>query len=174
MSDEKSSGAKTAGFVIAGVLILIALLIYFLSNINIKKKDNNVSAVNTEVTTQVVTSVSTTETPSTTSTTEAQQTSDTNVSDSSSVNMLLVDSDKLDLNNEVITSNGIITDKTYFLEGTQLINRLTISVGKDGTTEDMNYYCSYSVLSSVEVNDVVCVDYTMVSENCYTIVSVYK
>lgn len=165
--EGKKSSYKVAGAVVAGVLILVALIIFGLSKIEITKKPKSTAQV---------------------SKTEVSQTSETSVSSSKkdevettvSVNpdyialVKIKSEDKLDYTVSELETTGVVSNKSCYLQDNQVIYLLDISIGAGASYLDVKYYCPYDTYSSVSLDDIVTVKYKQVSDSSFAVMSVHK
>lgn len=144
---------KAAGLIVGVILFVLFLIVMFASRIKISSKNNAAVAENQQYQT----------TQATTQTTQ-----------SNNGMVKLEDNVRIDYSGAVLEANGVVSSKTKYLQGDQVIYCLNISIGMGTGATNVAYYCTYSTWSSVGINDTLTVRYQQVSNNCFSVNEVIK
>jgi hypothetical protein len=163
---QTNLSTKKIAFILAGGLILIALLFMFIDKIHITKKDT--TATQTTTTTQTATS-----TEASSNTTQSQSTT-TNVASGSVTLVEIPSSTSMSYSSDVLDANGVVSAKTKYVQGHQILYCITINVTFGSSSESINYYCNYSSYNAVSVGDVVVVTYQQVEDNYISVSAISK
>lgn len=168
-----SLGKKKVGFILAGVVIVIALIIMGIDKIHVGKRNNpqQVQQPAQQVTQAPVQQP--TEAPQATAPvqeTPIQQA----IPDGSVVLTSIPDTMVLNYSGSVLEANGVVTSKARYASGNQVIYCVTISISFGSASESINYYCNYASFNKVSVNDVVVVAYQQVGDTYISINSISK
>ena len=170
MSDnsEKRSNYKVAGIVVATILVLLAVIVSFLGSIKITKKPKVTSnkEVQTEVAQNSDTSVSTSS--------EKVKEDSKEVSDDDILMKAIRNESKLDYSGKTLTTTGVVSSKSCYLINTQVVYEFDISIGVGSEDLIVKYYCPYDTYNSVNIDDLVTVNYKQVSESAFAVTSVTK
>lgn len=172
-NSSKRSSYKVAGAVVATILVLLAVIVSFLGSIKITKKSTATSSktVQTEVSQNSDTSVSTNKS---TSKEESDSKVENSISDGDILMKLIRNEGKLDYSGSIFTTSGVVSSKSCYLQGNQVIYEFCISIGVGVENLVIKYYCPYDTYISVDVDDMVTVNYKQVSESAFAVTSVTK
>ena len=172
MAEEQQNDHKKdvkAGIVIA-ILIVVAILIFQgVSNIKITKKKKVVQQ-QTATTTQVADTAKNTKQVSKEVTTE----STVKVDDNSKVIKKVLNPSKLDFSAAEMETTGFVKSKEMYLQDTQVLYLLNITIGAGASSIDVKYYCTYDTYVSVKENDILTVKYQQLSDSAFGVTSVSK
>jgi len=138
---------KVTGIIIASVLVLIALIVFGVSQIKITPKQ-----------------------PVTTSQAAPTETLEAITSDEK-VLVKIINESLLDYTGADIVVEGTVSAKECYLNGSQVMYLLKL---RTATGTEMDYLCSYSVYNSVGIEEVLMVTYKNLTESAYAIMSVSK
>lgn len=162
---------KQAGIIIAGGFIMLALLLYIVSNINVSKKPmtttNNSNQINQSQQQQNVP-----QSDSQVAQKEEVPISNTNKSD---VSLITVPNNtSVDYSGKIYEATGSVVKKTKYLCENQLVYLIQVEIpfGSDNMT--VNYFCGYNVYNNVATGDVVTVNYQQVSDTCFSVNTLVK
>ena len=72
-------------------------------------------------------------------------------------------------NSDVLTSSGVVKDKTRYLLGNQLIYDIVIEIPTGTATASMHYYCGKDAYDTVSKGTTVTVEYQVADDNYYSI-----
>lgn len=155
---------QKAAFVIAGILILLALVFMFIDSIHIDKVDK---------TPQQNTQVQESNTTPPVDEQPAQQ-DKTPVNTNSVVLVEVPASLSLNYSGDVLTANGTVASKAKFVQGTQVLYCITINLVFGSSSETINYYCNYASYNAVSNGDIVVVTYQQVEDSYISVNSISK
>lgn len=176
MNDER--GHKVAGIVITIALVIVAFIIFIISQISVSKKSNSTTSDGISTTTSEVISNKVTSSKSTEQSTKkevTQSTEDKKVNSSSDISLIkIVNEDKLDYSSASQKTSGIVESKECYLDSNQVIYLIKIKVDLGTSSQVISYYCNYNSYSQVNVNDILSVEYKQVSTSTFTILSIQK
>lgn len=142
----KRLGSKTLAFAVLGIGLAIALVILFISKININKKD---------------------ETP----TKSAAQQQGQQVATQYDVGLKEVTGVS---SNTEYTVNGSIYNKLYYATNNQVLCGIQIKIDFGSESEIWTYYCAYNIYKQVGIGDTVKVTYSKPNDNFIIIHGVSK
>lgn len=193
-------GNKKVGIIVFVVLVLLAIAVFFISNISITPKEdtkkvadttqgvsatsviaegdsNKTSqvAVTEEVTAEAtaeVTEVAPTEAVQTT-VVQAEAEEPTPKEGDIVLNKIIAE-EKLSYSGAEQTSIGKVVDKSCYLSGSQVIYCLQIETVMGTAGEVVSYYCTYSTYSSVNKGEELSITYQQTTANTYSVLSVSK
>lgn len=187
--NDNSKKYKVAGAVVATLLVILAVIVSFLGNIKITKKPKVTNTVQKEVSQNSDTSSNKSkadeqsngvseekETLSSSESARPIEESSSNVGNSSSdVLLRLVKNEgKLDYSGNTVTTTGTVDDKKCYLQDNQIVYLLDLEISAGISSLSIKYYCPYDTYMSVDVNDLVTVNYKQVSESAFAVMSVTK
>lgn len=161
-------GKKKVALVIAGVLVLLAVIVSIFGRMKVTK------------TSQVVVTPSVEDSSNTDQTDVPVDNSDNSssnnvASDGSSRTLVELPSDtSLNYATDVENANGVVTSKTILAQGSQLLYCVKIRGTFGSSTQDVDYYCTYATYNSVKVNDLLAVTYQVVEDKYISINSIEK
>lgn len=161
---------KQAGVVIAGGFIVLALVLYFISNININKKPRQSNQVPTQQTQQQPVQ-QTQQQPM--QQTEAQPTQQP-VSKSDVALVNVPNNTQVDYSGKIYEATGSVTNKSRYLTNNQLVYLIQVEIPFGSESMVVNYFCGYNVYNSVNSGDVVTVNYQQVSDTCFSVNTLIK
>ena len=152
---------KLVGAAIAGVVLVIALVLFLIDGIKIKPKTQTQQPVQ-----------------QTTQTEQTQQSSaqaSTQSTGSDMVTMLKIpESTAMNYSGDVLEANGKITARNKLVQDHQVIYCLEITVAVGASSEVLNFYCNYATFNAVGLGDVVIVKYQQVSDTYISVNEVTK
>lgn len=179
----KPLGTKVVALILAGVLLVIAIILMVVKNTSITKKgnDNQVPEQVAEVTqspnsvqSNQVTTTSEPEYTITPEITEVPQLPESTPEVVGGTEFKEIpDGTDIDYSADIQETSGSISGKKRFLLGEQVIYLLEISIGMENSVS-VNYYCGYNVYDSVSIGDTVTVSYQKVSDTCYSVNTISK
>lgn len=141
---------KKAGIIAASVLFVVILIILAVHNGLGNKEEGGAVTVSPSNTT--------------TSQTSSQRTYDIGM-------YKIVDTSLLDYSQPIIETKGTVTAKQCYLDGTQVVYLLTITLDEINSS-NVKYYCSYQVYNSVEEGTRLSVTYQKLTESSFSIYNV--
>lgn len=153
---ENSLGYKTVGLILAGILVVVAMVLILFSRIRVSKRQT--SSTGTEVSVENTEGNPVRESSKSQTQTQASEFSE------------LGNDVQVDYEAQVITSVGRVKAKRRYLYDNEVVHCLDITV--DGV--NLTYFCSYSAYSAVHANDSVTVDYMKVSDKYYVVDTIKK
>lgn len=165
---------KKAGIIVAIGLLILALLVFILSNLELVPKDNKQGSEQNEkpATSSIVVDESASSEEST-----ATEDSSTSEPESSSSGLSLVEivaEEKLDYDSPEQQTTGVVSRKSCYLSGTQVVYCIEMQATMGTETKDVTYFCSYSVYSQVEEGDILNIAYKQTTTNTFALMSVSK
>lgn len=162
---------KKVGIILSILLIVIALVWFYLANQGTTpKRVNTVASKTTYVSTSSTRRIVNTSSP-----TKTNVITTTKVFSDQDDSMLeLGDTSKLDYSGVSYKSRGTVVGKRCFEQNNQVIYRLDISLESSASINKVVYYCAYSVYSSINLNDSVSVEYKQVLPSVISVVSVSR
>ena len=166
-------GLKQAGVIIAGGFILLALILYVISNINVSKKPTNTNSTQTNQQQQQNTNQNnSSQTSNQNNANEEASTPKTNKSD---VALITVPkSTSVDYSGKIYEATGSVVNKTKYLCDNQLVYLIQVEIPFGSDTMTVNYFCGYNVYNNVATGDVVTVNYQQVSDTCFSVNTLVK
>lgn len=194
---------KTAGLLVGGALIIVALGVYGASKIHIVKQDtqqssqtqknvevnsNNtgVSDTNADITSNSNTNINKSDNKTDNTSTKINNNNTDNSNDMNNSNTKTtttdnnrgwqeINEDSINYNVREMTSGGVIVSKTTYLDSNnQLLYRVGIQIGVGSDIAELSYYCTYNAYSLLNVDDIVTVKYKQVTDTVYAITLVSK
>lgn len=183
-----------AGFVIAGVLVAVALVAYGCNHISITKKPNsNASSVVAQTTTTVgsgqeLNTNTETQTTTTTSakydrknpTTMAETTLVAPETVAPETSATVPDKGLLEFNGDVDVSGaeqqttGVVSEKKTYIDGSQIVYLVTIEATVGTENKLMDYFCTYSTFSSLNEGEMLNVTYKTGGSGTFFIMGISK
>lgn len=140
----KPIGTKTLAFGVLGVGIIIALIILFISRIDISKKEP-------------------TKTPAPQTNTQVQTQTDLSLTEVTGVS-----------SNQEYTLSGTIHDKVYYAANNQVLCGIKIKMEFGSESQIWTYYCAYNIYKQVNIGDTVQVTYSKPNDKFIMIHGVSK
>ena len=178
-----------AGFVIAGVLVAVALVAYGCNHISITKKHNsNASSVVAQTTTTVGSGQelnTNTETQITTTTSAKYDrknptTMDETTTVAPETSVTVPDKGLLEFNGDVDVSGaeqqttGVVSEKKTYIDGSQIVYLVTIEATVGTENKLMDYFCTYSTFSSLNEGEMLNVTYKTGGSGTFFIMGISK
>lgn len=167
-------GKKTVGFILAGALVVLALVFMFFDGIKINKKPDNQQQVQQTQQSQQQPSQ---QTP----TQQAQQSQgnqsggqNTNVASGSVTLIEIPNTTALNYSGDILETSGTVLTKTKYVQAHQVLYCITIRVAVGSSVEDINYYCNYASFNAVKVGDLLIIKYQQVDDNYISVNEVLK
>lgn len=153
---------KMVGLFVGGGILLIALIMYMFSGIKVKPKNQQVQGGGQVQQTQGVQQ-------------QVQQQPSQAMSANGGVELIFVpDSTAMNYSGEIFEANGTVTGKKKYVQGSQVVYCIEITLAFGSTSETVNFYCNYSTFTAVGAGDVVVVKYQQVSDGYISINEVVK
>lgn len=143
-SNVKPIGTKTLAFGVLGIGIVIALIILFISRIDISKKEP-------------------TKTPAPQTNTQVQTQTDASLTEVTGVS-----------SNQEYTLSGTIHDKVYYAANNQVLCGIKIKMEFGSESQIWTYYCAYNIYKQVNIGDTVQVTYSKPNDKFIMIHGVSK
>ena len=143
-SNVKPIGTKTLAFGVLGVGIVIALIILFISKIDISKKEPA-------------------KTPAPQTNTQVQTQTDVSLTEVTGVS-----------SNQEYTLSGTIHDKVYYAANNQVLCGIKIKMEFGSESQIWTYYCAYNIYKQVNIGDTVQVTYSKPNDKFIMIHGVSK
>ena len=143
-SNAKPIGTKTLAFGVLGVGIIIALIILFISRIDISKKEPA-------------------KTPAPQTNTQVQTQTDVSLTEVTGVS-----------SNQEYTLSGTIHDKVYYAANNQVLCGIKIKMEFGSESQIWTYYCAYNIYKQVNIGDTVQVTYSKPNDKFIMIHGVSK
>lgn len=142
----KPLGSKTLAFAVLGIGLVIALVILFISRIDISKKDETPTKPVTQQQSQ-----------------QAVTQYDVGLKEVTGVS-----------SNTEYTVNGSIYNKLYYATNNQVLCGIQIKIDFGSESEIWTYYCAYNIYKQVDIGDMVKVTYSKPNDNFIMIHGVSK
>lgn len=158
--------SKKVAFILAGLIIFVAILFMGIDKIHIGKKDttsNQQSIVQEQGSNE----------QNVQSNEQAQQQNVQN-NDNSAVLVEIPSNTSLDYSGDILEANGTVKSKTKYVQGHQILYCITINLAFGSSSEDINYYCNYASFNAVSTGDIVVVSYQQVRDNYISINAISK
>lgn len=177
---------KTIAFIVAGVLLVLALLLLGLDKVKVTKKDttSNQQQVQQEqeqpqqgqaqqgqVQQDSQTSNTTTQQPQQ----NQQQSTEKSQSALNSATLVEIpDSTSMTYSNDTLKANGKVTDKKKYVQGKQIVYCVEITIAVGSSSETVNYYCTSATFNQIGKGDILIVNYVQVEDSYISITNVEK
>lgn len=140
---------KQASLIIAGICIVVAFLFFGISKIHITPGSANVhQQQNIQK--------------------EANKINQEQTSTNKELKYI-AENVSIQYNSDVLTSSGVVKDKTRYLLGNQLIYDIVIEIPTGTATASMHYYCGKDAYDTVSKGTTVTVEYQVADDNYYSI-----
>ena len=170
---------KTVALIIAGGLIVIALLLFGIDKIKINKKTATPSTQQTATVTQQVGGSQASDNSSQVQTsgdsqTQATQKATTDKSVNSATLVEIPNSTSLTYGKDTLKANGKVVDKKKYVQGSQIIYCIDITIVVGTSSETISYYCTGATFNQVAKDDILIVSYTQVNDTYLSITSIEK
>lgn len=162
---------KKAGILVASLLVILALVVYILSNVKLTPKKDKADTQSS------MTSVSTTSPAESISDESTSDNSSTSEPESVSSGLSLVEivaEDKLDYSSPEQQTTGVVIKKSCYLLNTQVVYAIELQATMGTESKVVEYICSYSVYSQVEEGDMLNIAYKQTTTNTFAVMSVSK
>lgn len=164
---------KTVAFILAGILVVVALLFMGIDKIHIKK---NTSSNQSKQQQQVQQQQPQQDSSSTQAQQQEQSQQNSNTADDVG-RVVLVEipsSTTMNYATDVLTANGTVVGKTKYVQGNQILYCVSITVAFADTSSTVNYYCNYASYNQVSKGDLVVVTYQQVEDSYISVNSISK
>lgn len=187
VADKVFSMKTVLSVLLVGVIILIGVFV-LLNRVHINKKVSKVAekVVDAEVavtspeagqTKQEALKQALTEDSSNVS--EVEQPTDVNnqvqSTEQGAVSLLNIDANTpIDYSVPVLEASGLVSAKKRYLQGSQVIYCLEVTIAVGSTQQTVNYYCNYASFNAVKEGDVVLIKYQQVSNSFISISEITK
>lgn len=178
---------KTVALILAGILVVIALLFMGIDKIHIKKNTSNKSAQQQQ---QVQQQQPQQQQPqqqqpqqqpqqdsSSTQTQQQEQSQQSSNVANDGGRVVLVEipsSTTMNYATDVLTANGTVVSKTKYVQGNQILYCVSITIAFADSSSTVNYYCNYASYNQVSKGDLVVVTYQQVEDSYISINSISK
>lgn len=139
---------KQASLIIAGICIVVAFVFFSISKIHITPENANVHQQNIQK--------------------EANKINQEQTSTNKELKYI-AENVSIQYNSDVLTSSGVVKDKTRYLLGNQLIYDIVIEIPTGTATASMHYYCGKDAYGTVSKGTTVTVEYQVADDNYYSI-----
>lgn len=175
---------KKTAFVVLGVCIVLALLIFGLSKVHITKKDTGAKVEVTKAPVEV--EVDNTETPKVATETPTEEPTaspeqSTAVTTTEKPETIInndwqeVNEDSLKYAKDTQSVSGTVTAKKVYNTGdSQIVYDVEITSTLGNTEQLFHYYCTYNTFNDLKEKDLVLVEYKQVGENNFVVCSLSK
>lgn len=136
---------KSACFVLAGILFIIFIILIVINSIKIQPKQQVQTTIN-------------------------KSSSTTQVTKNNGVNLMEVpEGTNIDYNGAIYTATGTVSNKKAYLQGTQVVYCIDISLQVGASTQIVKHYCNYNVYNQIAVGTLLTVQYQQVSQTCLSV-----
>lgn len=178
---------KTVALILAGILVVIALLFMGIDKIHIKKNTSSNSAQQQQ---QVQQQQPQQQQPqqqqpqqqpqqdsSSTQTQQQEQSQQSSNVANDVGRVVLVEipsSTTMNYATDVLTANGTVVGKTKYVQGNQILYCVSITIAFADSSSTVNYYCNYASYNQVSKGDLVVVTYQQVEDSYISINSISK
>lgn len=169
---------KTIAIIVAGAILVIALLLMVVDKVHIGKKDTTTTTNNTTTVQQEQqpiqssnTSNSNTSNSNTTSSTRGSS-SESNLNSATLVE--IPNSTSMTYSNDTLKANGRVTDKKKYVQGKQIVYCVEITIAVGSSSETVNYYCTSATFNQIGKGDILIVNYVQVEDSYISITNVEK
>lgn len=159
---------KTIAIIVAGIILVIALLLMVIDKVHIGKKDTTTVTNNT---TTVQQEQQPTQNSNTTNHTRGSF-SESNLSSATLVE--IPNSTSMTYSNDTLKANGKVTDKKKYVQGKQIVYCIEITIAVGSSSETVNYYCTSATFNQIGKGDILIVNYVQVEDSYISITNVEK
>lgn len=161
---------KTVALILAGALVVIALLFMGIDKIHIKKNTSNKQPQQqVQQQPQQVSSSAQTQR-------QEQSKQNSNIANDAGKIVLveIPNSTTMNYATDVLTANGTVVSKTKYVQGNQILYCVSIIISFADSSSTVNYYCNYASYNQVSKGDLVVVTYQQVEDNYISVNSISK
>ena len=163
---------KKTGIILGIVLVLVAVLVFMISKIEVTPKKEQPKQSQSSVSTSEIKNEGVTTTESLGTTTEETQQS---VESESGLSFVKITAeDRLDYSGVEQTTTGVVKSKTCYLIGNQVTYALEIEATMGTETKIIHHFCTYTAYDSIAVGDMLSILYQQTTTNTFSVVSVSK
>lgn len=176
---------KVVAFIVAGALIVLAVILLLLDKVHIGKNTDGNTSVSTDlqptgdiqIDDEYVQDLEVK--PADDDTVEVHESTQSSTSESKEEDQGVVlteipDSTSLDYSGDMLEANAVVASKLKYLQGHQVLYCIVLRVSFGSATDIVNYYCNYSSFNSVEVDDIVSITYQQISDSFISVNSIAK
>lgn len=160
---------KTIAFIVAGGILVVALLLMCVDKVHINKKDTT----NTNNTT-VVQEEQQNSGGSSSQQEQSNQVAESQTSMDSAVLVEIPNSTSMTYSNDTLKANGKVTDKKKYVQGKQIVYCVEITIAVGSSSETVNYYCTSATFNQIGKGDILIVNYVQVDDSYISITNVEK
>lgn len=169
---------KTVALILAGILVVVALLFMGIDKIHIKKNtSSNQSQQQQQVQQQQPQQQQSQQDSSSTQTQQQEQNQQNSNTANDAGRVVLVEipsSTTMNYATDVLTANGTVVSKTKYVQGNQILYCVSITIAFADSSSTVNYYCNYASYNQVSKGDLVVVTYQQVEDSYISINSISK
>ena len=161
---------KTIAFIVAGGILVVALLLMGIDKVHINKKDTT----NTNTNTTVVQEEQQNTGGSSSQQEQPNQVAESQTSMDSAVLVEIPNSTSMTYSNDTLKANGKVTDKKKYVQGKQIVYCVEITIAVGSSSETVNYYCTSATFNQIGKGDILIVNYVQVDDSYISITNVEK
>lgn len=161
---------KTIAFIVAGGILVVALLLMGIDKVHINKKDT--TNINTNTT--VVQEEQQNSGGSSSQQEQSNQVAEGQTSMDSAVLVEIPNSTSMTYSNDTLKANGKVTDKKKYVQGKQIVYCVEITIAVGSSSETVNYYCTSATFNQIGKGDILIVNYVQVDDSYISITNVEK
>ena len=161
---------KTIAFIVAGGILVVALLLMGIDKVHINKKDTT----NTNTNTTVVQEEQRNTGGSSSQQEQSNQVAESQTSMDSAVLVEIPNSTSMIYSNDTLKANGKVTDKKKYVQGKQIVYCVEITIAVGSSSETVNYYCTSATFNQIGKGDILIVNYVQVDDSYISITNVEK
>lgn len=161
---------KTIAFIVAGGILVVALLLMGIDKVHINKKD----IINTNTNTTVVQEEQQNTGGSSSQQEQSNQVAESQTSMDSAVLVEIPNSTSMTYSNDTLKANGKVTDKKKYVQGKQIVYCVEIAIAVGSSSETVNYYCTSATFNQIGKGDILIVNYVQVDDSYISITNVEK
>lgn len=161
---------KTIAFIVAGGILVVALLLTGIDKVHINKKDTTNTNTNTTVVQEEQQNLG----GSSSQQEQSNQVTESQTSMDSAVLVEIPNSTSMTYSNDTLKVNGKVTDKKKYVQGKQIVYCVEITIAVGSSSETVNYYCTSATFNQIGKGDILIVNYVQVDDNYISITNVEK
>lgn len=161
---------KIIAFIVAGGILVVALLLMGIDKVHINKKDTT----NTNTNTTVVQEEQRNTVGSSSQQEQSNQVAESQTSMDSAVLVEIPNSTSMTYSNDTLKANGKVTDKKKYVQGKQIVYCVEITIAVGSSSETVNYYCTSATFNQIGKGDILIVNYVQVDDSYISITNVEK
>lgn len=161
---------KTIAFIVAGGILVVALLLMGIDKVHTNKKDTT----NTNTNTTVVQEEQRNTGGSSSQQEQSNQVAESQTSMDSAVLVEIPNSTSMTYSNDTLKANGKVTDKKKYVQGKQIVYCVEITIAVGSSSETVNYYCTSATFNQIGKGDILIVNYVQVDDSYISITNVEK